>query len=329
MDRDIWYVSPGFNRTFSGVVTLDLDYRYAETTFEREDVQTDESQVATFALDNYARGQGLTWALRYSWRAIEYEVSLPWEYQQASAELGVWLNNKMRIFGTGGKESAFDDPVDRSLQESFWEAGFAYYFSDDMSAEFATGDRSFGTTYRGTLNYEFRRGTTSLSYLETPMALGFNSSRRREGIDPDSQDDFLDQPGEAEYYLSKRFDWRMDLEGRRTTFGLVVFDQKREGRFAANATPLEDQEQRGASGRFSWQAGARTEFTAGVYFVKRKSGSRQDEFRRGTIGANYSVGARTKFSLTYSHTDQRPIGVGTTREYVNDLVSLLVTFTLL
>ena len=109
---------------------------------------------------------------------------------------------------------------------------------------------------------------------------------------------------------------------------LVVFDEKRESRFAVDATPLEDQEQRGISGSFSWQAGVRTVFVASASFIKRKSGTREDEFRRESIGVNYAAGARTELSLTYSHTDQKPIGVGTTREYEANVVSLLVTITL-
>ena len=39
-------------------------------------------------------GQGLTWALRYDWRRSEYEISAPWENQQATAELGFWVNSQ-------------------------------------------------------------------------------------------------------------------------------------------------------------------------------------------------------------------------------------------
>lgn len=334
VDRDIWYVTPRFYQVFAAAVALDVNYQYAETRYELDEIQTDRSRSAGFGLDNYLQGQGLTWALRYSWRAVDYELSLPWEFQTGSAELGFWAGSNLRIFGSAGKESAFDDPIDRSLQDSFWEAGFAYSITDEFSAEFAAGERSFGASFRGMLDYTFRRGSTSLSYAETPTALGFNNARRRTGIGAgtrgvtNEQGDFLAQPGAAEYFISNRLDWNLTITGRRTDFDLTIFDEDRESRFSVDAIPLADQEQRGLSASFSWQAGTRTAFVLSGSFVDRRSGTRDDEFRRGSIAVNYTAGARTDLSLTYTRIDQKPIGVGITREYVSNVVSLLVIFTL-
>ena len=129
-DREEYFVNPRIEKTFGGSVTLAADYRYADVRFDEPDsenpifVQNNTNEDASFKLENYKRGQGLTWAIAYDWEQTEYEVSLPWEYKRASAELGFWASGSTRLFASGGKESAWDDPVDRSLQDEFLGGGF-------------------------------------------------------------------------------------------------------------------------------------------------------------------------------------------------------------
>lgn len=199
-----------------------------------------------------------------------------------------------------------------------------------MSAEFAAGERSFGTSWRGNLEYAFSRGTTSLSYAESPTTTGFNQSGgRRNFIDPDNLDEFLDVPGAAERYLAKRFDWDLRVNLRRTTFSLAVFDEDRSGRIQADGTPLADQAQRGGSVSLTWQAGARTEFVVAGSIVRRDAGSAGDsDYRMAGLGANYRLGQRTQLSLDYAYTEQQPDESGLSfADYKSNVISLFLEAT--
>lgn len=328
---DQWYVSPGFNRTFGGATTLALNYRYTDSRYDDAVQRRDQTQDAQFRLNNYVAGQGLSWALRYNYVRTDYEFSVPFEYQIGGAELGYWANGNVRLFAGGGRESRWDDPVDRSPQDPYWEAGFAYQAGEKITAEIAAGERSFGDSVRANLAYVFRRGSTNLSYRELPTTEGFN--RRRGGnpdpINPQDPDDFLTDPGRAERFISERFDWDVSLEGRRTQLRFSVFYENRTGRFAADGTALEDQDQRAANIRFSWEAGTRTEFIIDGAFVNRSLGEElSDDFIRGRASINYRLGSKTTLSLAHQYADQDPNENSATREYTANITSLFITFAL-
>ena len=174
----------------------------------------------------------------------------------------------------------------------------------------------------------------ALSYVETPTTTGFNQTSGRPIVldpdDPDDLDEFLDTPGSAERYLSKRLQWNANLEFRRLNLSFAVFDEDRSDRIRDDGTPLEDQSQRGAFANMTWEAGARTDLYAGGSVTRQEFGndSRSDFYRVG-IGANYQLGARTELSLDYSYNKQEPKGQSPFgRDYVANVVSLFLTYTM-
>ena len=337
VDRDEFYANPRVVTKLSKAVTLSTDYRYTEGDYDDPDIQDDTSHHASFSLENYAAGSGLTWALRYDGRKTEYDISREWEYQQASAELGFWVNGSTRVFASGGEESPWDEPFNSSLEDTFWEAGLAYEGGNRLSAEVAAGERSFGTSWRGNLEYTFARGRTAASYSQTPTTTAFDQSNGQRGVpDPDDPDDlgdldeFLDVPGQDERYLSKRLDWSLYLDFRRTSFSLVLFDEDREDRIQADGTLLDNQAQRGVSADFSWQAGVRTAFVVFGSIIHRESGAdNEQDYNRVGIGVNYDLGRRTQVSLDYAYDEQEPTGSNSTsRDYKSNVISLFFTLTM-
>lgn len=329
-DRDEWYVRPRFTRDFGRAVSLNAEYSYLAGRYDDSTIQEDINHTGDFSLENYDAGQGFTWALRYDWRRTEYEISAPFEYQQATVELGAWVNASTRVFGAGGKESDFEMPFDPALEEAFWEAGFAHTVGENLSMEFAVGDRSFGSSWRGNIDYSFRRGSTSLSYNEGPTTTGFNqSSGRRSVLDVDDLSDFLDRPGSAERFVSKRFQWDFDLQFRRTSLEFSVFDEDRSGRIDADGTPLSGQTQTGVSANFSWQAGTRTTFNIDGSIVNRAASAGNDStFSSAGLNVDYRLGNRTSMTLSYAYSNADPLdqAVGG-RDYVVNVISLLFTIT--
>lgn len=327
-DRDEVFVLPRFRKTFASAITLDASYRFADTQFNDSTIQDNENHEAKLLIENYARGSGITWALRYEQLETDYEVSPPWEYEKASAELGYWINEKLRLFGSGGKESKWDDLVDRSPQDAFWEGGLELEQGANLSAEFAVGERSFGGSWRGELDFTFRRGSTRLSYAETPTTVGFSRDQLPSTlIAPGDPDDFLTTPGQSESYIRNRLQWNLDLEFRRTNFGLSVFDEERSGRIDINGIPLADQSQSGILARFAWAVGPRTELVASGSLINREySAGADSDFVRGGLEANYRLGSASQLSFVYDYSEQQPKGLSTNTDYAANVVSIFYTY---
>lgn len=328
VDRDEFFVNPRFERTFGQSVSVNASYRVTDTRFGDDLIQEHTTEAGRFEIENYRAEQGFTWAARYSREETDYDTAIPWEYQKASAELGFWVNGNLRVFGSGGEESAWDDFVDRSLADPFWEAGFAYSSGEKISAEFAAGERSFGTSWRGNVDIEFRRGSIAFSYAETPTTSGQDRYRRGSLVDPDQPDDFLNRPGSAERYIAERLNLTLALDFRRTGLTIVAFDENRTGRFSADGTPRPDESQRGITVRASWQMGVRTAISASGSQVNRKATDVRDtDFVRAGLGLQYRLGNKTSLSLNYSYSEEDPAAGFVARDYVANVVSLNGTYT--
>ena len=330
VDRDLYYVNPSYVHKFRNATIVDMNYVYEDFSYDDPTVQGNVNHDARISVDNFARGQGLTWALRYLWQETVYEISLPWKYQQASAELGFWATRRARLFARAGKESPWDDPFDYSLKYSFWEAGFAYGVRDRLRAEFAIGEREFGSSWRGEFDYTFDWGNTVFSYSEKPTTRGFRGQNRRiPSDDPSDLDDYLDRPGSAESFIANRLLWQLNLNFRRTKVSLNVFDELREDRIRPDGSPLPDQAQLGARALVSWNPGPRSEVRLTGRFVNRESESGEEsDFLQATFRLGYDLSRRTTLSLAYSYSEQTPVSGEATREYTANVVSLFLTISI-
>ena len=338
VDQDEIWINPRVSRDLGRTVSLNIDYRLSELRFNdngpqlsnalREDSTNHDGR---FSLDNLASSSGFTWALRYDYQETDYDEAVSFEFQRASAELGYRIGEGLRVFGSGGQESAFDNPIDASLEDTFWEGGFSISRNDTFTLELAAGERTFGSSWRGSLDWQFLRGSTSLSYSETPTTTGQNRGRNAIGIlDNTDLDELLDRIGSPERFISERLEWRVDLNWRRTGLSLSLFDEDRTGRVGENSISLPDESQSGIAADFNWQAGARTSFILGASMARRESapGSESD-ILNASVGVDYRLGSRTSVALTFQHVDQDPRGVPAVGpDYVANLVSLLFTFTL-
>jgi hypothetical protein len=332
-DRDEYSYMPSFMLPLSSNVVARGSYRnswvdYSEGDFEGFSGDA-ENRDADFTMDNYRRGRGLTWALRYNWQRSIYDEYLPWEYQQAAAELGFWVGGSLRLFGSGGRESAWDDPLNPELADPFWEAGFAYGDAERLSLEFAAGERSFGPSWRGSVDYNFRRGSINLSYTESPTTQSFNQFRTFAAEDADPLDDYLSRPGSAERYVNKSLQARVSIEFSRSSLTLGAFSTERSDRTTPSGEALPDEDQRGVDIALSYQLGAKTDLRASGSWAEREFGvdAGPRVLIRASAAADYRLGARTTVSLAsdYAKEDQKERGSG--RDYFANTVTLLLTRT--
>lgn len=328
VNRDDFYVGPRFQLALGRSITLQGDYRLSWVEYDEVDIDnTDQQGIAKFSIDNYRRGTGLTWAARYNWRRTEYDNLDPFEYQQASGELGFWAGKNLRVFAGGGEESAWDMPLDPGLDDSFWEAGFSQQVSTSLSAEFAAGERSFGSSWRGNLEYEFKRGKTSLQYAETATTEGRNAFNPGSFRVPDSPNNNLARPGSGQRYVFKRFQWNLNLNLQRSKISLTVFDGRQTDRTEADGAPLTDQEQRGVSVSVTRWLGARTELSLrGSWSERETAVDDTSDLVRATVAVSYKLGPRTNLSLTYGYAEEDDDRLdASTRDYTANTVSLFLS----
>jgi uncharacterized protein (PEP-CTERM system associated) len=335
VDRDNYYVSPGFQYPLSSNGTVRGSYRRTRTRY-------DEAESAAFlaadfdtdafglAVDNYRKERGFTWAVRYSADKTDYGVFLPWEYRQAAAEVGAWVAQGWRLFATGGRESSWATPLDPSLADTFWEVGFARQGGESLQLEFAAGERTFGSSRRASLDYSFGRGRMQLSYAEQP------TTERRSGGDgltisdllAGALDDLLARPGDTQRFLSNRFDWSIGFDLRRTQVSLAIFDESRTERARIDGTPLEDEGQSGGAFAVSWRLGAKTGLQVRADRSRREFGvDREQNLRYLSVGADYRLGGRTSLALYLTRAEEDSLGSGSSEDYEADLISLLLTRT--
>ncbi len=335
IDRDSYFVGSDFIYPIGQSVAAQGSYRYNWILFDDpEDTLAvtpftldSDDQSASFSIDNYRLGSGLTWALRYNWQRSEYEEEFPpFEYQIATAELGVWVSGNMRVFVTGGQESAWDQPLDPTLEYTLWEAGLAYESGERLSFEFAAGERTFGNSFRGNFQLTFRRGSMALSYQQSPTTDNRNPFLFGGLLAPDDVGNLLSVPGSARRFIQERLNWSLRVELQRTSVTLSLFDEDRSDLTTAEGVPLLDQSQRGASIAVRYRLGAKTTARIGGSFAEREFGGQgPSDLLRGSVGVDYRLGAKTDLSLSYDYADEDGETGGFARDYTANTVSLLLT----
>lgn len=332
-DRDDFYFGPSFAYPFAGNATARGSFRRTWTRYDdvspllgASSVRDFESDTFQVSFDNYRKQQGFSWAARFNQQQTDYDLFFPWEHRQASVEVGVWAGNGLRMFVIGGKESAWDRPFDASLEDDFWEAGISKQAGERFFLEFASGERTYGSSSRASLSMTFENGRTALSYSELPTTSGRDPPDARLG---DELDDFLDRAGAVERYIAERLSWSLSFAMRRTDLSLNVFDEKRALRQRLDGLFLPDERQVGVGLSATLDLGVRTKITASARRASREFFV--DDQRVHTafgVGASYELGTRTEVSADLLRSEEEPRGGSAASGYDANLLTLRVTRTL-
>ncbi len=196
-----------------------------------QDVDT-EARYATFgSADDLAR---LTWETRYEYQEARYDVSPPFRFESASAELGLLLGRSLRLIGRGGLES---DPVRDStkagLEESHWEAGFRWRPSPRTFAQALYGVHSYGDTYSARVEHAARLFELSASYAEGPTTQAQELVLRPVAAGQQAAETVFTSGTEnynsitSDVYLREDAEGKAVLKGQRTQLELSAFHFKR------------------------------------------------------------------------------------------------------
>ncbi len=312
VNRDDLYVGPSFKVPVGDDIVVNGNVRrtwvrYAAPLAAAGGLTDYASDGAAVSVDNYRKGVGLSWAARYVYQNVDYGVPFAsdYRYQQAYAELGYWVSPATRLFVVAGKESPWDTPLDPGLTDSLWEAGIVRQAGERFRAELALGDRSFGSSWRGKLDYDFNRGHTALSYNETPTTSANDRFSRGGLSDPQEPNDYLFRAGSAERYISKRLEWSLSLKWERYDFAIAVFDESRDDRTLVNGVPLADERQSGANLSAAWRPGSRTQLYLRAMRADRQfADGKESDLAATTAGVSYRLGRQMRLSFELERRQQ-------------------------
>lgn len=312
-DSRVLSVAPYWVQRF-GSTELRIDAAHTRTDFDDDSLrdsvflQSNQSNTAGFRLGSIPKNFGATWSIDYNYQRVEYEEAIPWEYQRAAAQLGYWVVDSVRVFATGGKESAFDDFLSGALEDPFWEAGVQYSPNSRLNLEVAAGERSFGKSRRASLTHTTSRWQTSLTYSESPQTQGQLVAGRRPLRDTDNLDFLLDRPGDSDRLIRKRGELRTTLTLPKSTLTMRIFDERRTNRSTAEGATLQNDELRGAALRFDWRFGARTSLVFGLDKADRQGPIQDGEFWSVNTGVSYTLSSRVSLRLDLRHVEQDGVG---------------------
>jgi len=333
VDRDDLFLGPSFQVPVGENVLVNGNLRrtwvqYADSLPALGRLPDYETDEAGLSVDNYRKGVGVSWAARYVYQKAGYDEPLaPFYYRQAYAELGFWVTQGTRLFVVGGLESPWDTPLESGLEDSFVEAGVVRDFGERFRAEVAVGERSFGKSGRVDLEYNFSRGSTTFRYSDTPTTNANDRFTYGGLLERDEPNDYLFRAGSAQRYISRLFQWSVDLDFDRYDFAFALFDESRDARTAVNGVPLPDEAQWGGDLSVSWRLGSRTQLYLSAMRANREFASGEEsELSADTVGVSYAFLSRVLLSLELERREQTSLQTAL-RNYRADLASLTVSWT--
>lgn len=311
LESTVWGISPRFQQRFAGADIL-ASTSYRNVTYDQPDFLDSEQKSAQLTIDNYWKGEGVSWALDYQYVRMDFDsLSPPWEYQRASAELGYWVTGSVRLFGSGGVETPFDEFFEPDMSDKFWEGGFEYRPNERLEMEVAAGERGYGTSARGSLTYRMRRGETTISYTEGPETQNGIQGTRRPLQRTDNLDDFLSRPGVNNQFIRKRAELSSSIDLAKTTVTMRIFTEQRDDVFLVDGTPQNEESYEGAALRVDWQAGAKLGFALSGDVARRNGDSNSgDDLTRFGIDVNYDLSQRYGLVVRALRTEQEASSTG-------------------
>lgn len=308
-----------------GVADLLIEVGYRDVDYDDTSLQYNNEKYGSFSLGTIDRQDGFAWAVDYNYRRMEYEISMPWEYQRASLDLGIWIDGRTRVFAVGGAETAWDNLFDSSMDDEFWEAGVQYKPSPRLDLELAAGNRSYGNSFRGNFSYVLRRGDISLSYNEGPATRGELAFDRRPINQPDNLDNILDRPGTDDRFIQRRVELASNIKLSKSDLNLRVFSEQRDRRTTADGSPLEDEEYSGLALQWSWDVGAKTTLGVLADVSQRDQEDVKEHLMRVRIDLGYEITPRLSAGLAVMNSEQDGRGSNSFDYTENQLILSLRT----
>ncbi len=285
---------------------------YSDEALQDTDYQTIET-----VWDGPLKDRGLSWSLRHAYEAFEYEASPDAKDQLLDVSLFLNLAGGWAPFATGGMESDINDPSNAALKDGIWAVGVRRTTARS-AFEASGGRRSFGSTWAG--SFEYRYGNSPADFIrafyseEPETTEGIDDSLAFPAADPGEPPPppgpalppDLVAPGTGFYFLQKSGGVAVSRSFNRNTVAFNVFYDKTINIPQQGLTNPGDNVQAGASARWVYQLGARTNLILDAYganrdFNKDTPAADSDTQLRGRLSCAYQLGLRTLLTGWVAH----------------------------
>ena len=267
-----WELSYAFQR---------IDYR--DTDSQGRALEDADRGVGSFILGNGARGNSFIWQLRYANENVEYEVSPRLEIESATAEIGYQIGI-IQPFVSAGVETDLEDlNKTGGLDASTWSVGFRVE-TDKQLLEASFGERYFGDTYSFSWSRTARVLELSAQYFEGPSTTVARFLARELPIDQSVIPIDNATRIAPEVFLSKRADFDVALNFRRTSVEFSFADDRRE------VIGLNDTRRKSASVSFSWSLSDRSSLFSSVGYVESEDLTLDNNSFIESEDTSYSIG---------------------------------------
>jgi hypothetical protein len=290
-----------------GDVLFDTHYSYGRVRYFDKGSVLFDPNLNPNALDNSsnklltshlgtAAESRVTWALDYNMDTVDYDVSLPYKYERAAAEVGYLIGAGVRAVAGGGVESDLSKSTFRGgLDSDFWDTGLRWNPSPATSVEALVGHRFFGNTYTFKWTREARYLHLGAAYTEQPQTLSQELIRKDlvpGQIAPPPIGLNLG-PITPETYLAKRAELNLALNGQYNVLGIEGYSERRE------YLPSAAREQyKGLAATFTRHFSARTDLTIGsASAISDVRFAAEVRDLRGTLTIGHQIGASLTVAL--------------------------------
>ncbi|MGC2049682.1 MAG: TIGR03016 family PEP-CTERM system-associated outer membrane protein, partial [Gallionella sp.] len=298
-------ISPYLRHSFDAIASSELRYTHDEVR-TRENVLSDSKGDS--ALFDLTSGQAFTWlgwGLHYSQQIIDYSNYPTAKTELSSVDLRFLITPKFSLIGTQGYEK-YGYSIGQGSGGPHWTGGFSWTPSARTSIEYSTGYRFFGKTYSLAASHHSRNTVWSMNYSDdittnrseflipaTIDTANFLDLLLTPGMpDPVLRKQFIDSfilnnglPASlaeninyfsSGYFLQKRLQASVALNGTKSTLILSAYDSSRESLTSlkiesilgtSNLVSNDNTEDTGASAMWVWRLTPRTNINANTSYT--------------------------------------------------------------
>jgi uncharacterized protein (PEP-CTERM system associated) len=307
---------------------------FGDQTFSRVDDFT--QQLVGFYLGTDSGDSRFEWSVTYNSQFVDYETISDFKYERAGVGVGLPVSRSFRLVGfAGGETDVVAGRAIGGLDSEYWEAGFRVNAGPDSVLELRTGERFFGTTYFGNLQYSGRVLSASIVYSESPATSALSDPVSIPGTFgvTESVPMFEDplpgtapsfQPVRAEVYISRMTTGRVELAGSRSRVYAIFTDEDREFIDSDEGLDGISDGQTEITFGFDYELGPRTNLEIAASWIRydfpvsigQTDGSRLD------LALVRQLGQKTDFRITIRYAEQESEADADFENYVEHAVDI-------
>jgi len=164
-------ISPNIKQRLGNFADFQARYTLYGSLFEDNVASDLLTNSFNASLMSGSRFNTLSWGLTYDYRDVSARdtdtFDTSYTYDRLNLSLGYALTRQFRLIGNVGQERIrYDAATATDIDDSFWNAGFAWSPNRRTSLQATAGESFYGSTYDVSASYRARASTWRVSYSE-------------------------------------------------------------------------------------------------------------------------------------------------------------------